>query len=462
MFNRFFKKKLPESFCIAPFLQIDLHEQGHVNACCKAKDILGYWSKSKISEIWNDQPIQKLREQFLNGERPKGCRSCWDMESKGKPSRRIEYNSKSLEQMKAIETEFNKKKTNALVRPLKLTNLDIGFGAQCNLKCRMCGPSASSSWLGAALKNKEVYKYYVEMGELSPSVQEVNYKDFLNENLFIDFCQNIAPNVEDLMISGGEPLMSKHHFRLFSEMIPEEKLGKMKVSLTTNAQTTQFQGKSLLPYWKKLKYFVYRISFDNVGERFGYIRSGGDLEKIQISLNEVRSHFPLQEGRLKIVFTVALSLYNIEDIPAITRFVIRNGAFLHINWVNFPQFLSVDGLPTAKALEVAEQLRDFKTRLSKLLEWGESPLWAVPLRVDLEYPKHANFLRENGIDPEAASYRDRAQLRIEQLLTEIISSLEKPHRPKRLSGDFKKHIVLMDQLNQTDFSKVYPSLHSYL
>lgn len=440
---------------------MDLNEQGHVNACCKAKDVLGFWSKEKISSIWNNEPIKNLRSAFLNGSKPRGCKSCWEEESRGLQSRRQDYNTKFKSDVDQIYKDFSvNKDEHLLLRPLQFQGLDIGFSAQCTLKCRMCGPSASSSWLSKALENKDVYKYYAELGELNPRVLETNFKDFLTDELFDDFCEKVAPKVSDLMINGGEPLASRHHYLFFSRM-KEEDLARLKVSLTTNAQTTSFKEDSLVQYWTKLRIFNYRVSIDHVGDKYSYIRGHASLEKLQRSVQAVREGFLHDPGKLRIIFTTALSLYNITDLPSIIKFSITQGATHHFNWVHFPSFLSIVQTPLPLAKSIIEQLKQFLQQLENLPEWQQHPLWSSNFNLD----KESNFLKSTlAADgwAEPQTYKDYAIFRIQIQINEIVTFLEKNCDAECLSESFKHHIAMMDKLFQTDFKKIYPEYLPYI
>lgn len=459
-----FKKKLPDHFCIAPFVQMDLHEQGRVNACCKAKDKLGDWSDKKISEIWNDQPMQRLRKQFFSGEKPRGCSTCWLEEEKGLVSRRLNYNETLSDEVKKIEDELHSKGKVSSERPLRFRSLDVGFGAQCSLRCRMCGPSSSSKWLSTAMGNKDVYRYFADIGELNPQVVDTGFKDFLTESLFKDFCKNVVPNVGDLMISGGEPLNSENHFRMFHEELTDSQLRSMKVTLTTNAQSTAFKGVSLIPRWINLKRFVYRISIDGGENTYSYVRSGGDYQKVIESARLVRKAFPYEEGRLQMVSAIAVSLYNITRLGELIDFAVREGTFLHFNWVHYPRFLSIQNLPTDLVQESTYKLESKLKDISKDSYWAQNPLWRQPLRFDYDFEIYkVNFRRMTGSTPsETISYGRYAKERFREQIEQVLVALRGVNDKEKLPDEFQGHIRLLDSVNDTDFLSVFSEFKPYL
>ena len=108
-------------------------------------------SDGKIDELYNGKEFQELRQAFRDGKQPVECYTCWNMESAG---------NVSLRQMvfKRVKDNFNIKLQNyePYLIDLKLNNV-------CNLKCRMCGPSASSMIMkemeseGVVFKDKDYW-----------------------------------------------------------------------------------------------------------------------------------------------------------------------------------------------------------------------------------------------------------------------------------------------------------------
>src|ERR1017187_7489950 len=133
-------------FCAAPFTSLVINPNGSAAPCCKYnlfnsdKDIQKENIRTKnIQELFDQPAIETLRQQFLNGEQPKGCSVCWDEEAVG---------TKSLRQMKIDENPN-------ISDSLYIRNLDFKFSTLCNLKFRICGPYCSSHWLKESEETNE-------------------------------------------------------------------------------------------------------------------------------------------------------------------------------------------------------------------------------------------------------------------------------------------------------------------
>ena len=54
-------------FCVAPWLNLDIRQDGEVKPCCVSEYTMGDIKEKSLFDVWNDEPIRKLRESFLYG-----------------------------------------------------------------------------------------------------------------------------------------------------------------------------------------------------------------------------------------------------------------------------------------------------------------------------------------------------------------------------------------------------------
>ena len=68
--------KLPDNFCSVAWLQIHSEPDGDVSPCCyyDLQKPMGNWGKQELINIYNSDNWNQLRKEFLNGERPSGCK----------------------------------------------------------------------------------------------------------------------------------------------------------------------------------------------------------------------------------------------------------------------------------------------------------------------------------------------------------------------------------------------------
>ena len=79
-------------FCVAPWLNLDIRQDGEVKPCCVSEYTMGDIKEKSLPDIWNDEKIRKLRESFLSGTKPKSCEVCWVNEASNKSSLRQDLN----------------------------------------------------------------------------------------------------------------------------------------------------------------------------------------------------------------------------------------------------------------------------------------------------------------------------------------------------------------------------------
>ena len=83
---------MSDTFCVLPFTHLSTRPDGAITPCCRSRDTLGNIKDMTFEEAWNSERQQKLRTQLLNGERPKYCFQCFDMEDQGSISMRQSMN----------------------------------------------------------------------------------------------------------------------------------------------------------------------------------------------------------------------------------------------------------------------------------------------------------------------------------------------------------------------------------
>ena len=62
-------------FCVAPWLNLDIRQDGEVKPCCVSEYTMGDIKEKSLFDVWNDEPIRKLREAFSKWDKTKVLRS---------------------------------------------------------------------------------------------------------------------------------------------------------------------------------------------------------------------------------------------------------------------------------------------------------------------------------------------------------------------------------------------------
>ena len=79
----------PDTFCVMPWLYLQLFSHGNVKPCCKFARFLIKDSapmsvyKQPLQEIWNSADVRSIRRSMVRGERVSGCAGCYQEEEAG-------------------------------------------------------------------------------------------------------------------------------------------------------------------------------------------------------------------------------------------------------------------------------------------------------------------------------------------------------------------------------------------
>jgi organic radical activating enzyme len=218
------------------------------------------------------------RAQMQRGERPAGCEYCWKIEDMGRDavSDRV-YKSKIydiVELQHAFDTPAN--------RDVNLKTLEIAFDRTCQFACSYCNPAFSSTWVRDINRNgpytalvsdgrnhfthehsgSQLFRY----GEENPYV-----------NAFFEWWESdLHKTLQELRITGGEPLMSGETWRLLDWFRSNK--GKSKTRLAINSNLgAEVDIDRLLDSIQGLEVDIY-TSNEADKEQAEYIRDGLDFD----------------------------------------------------------------------------------------------------------------------------------------------------------------------------------------
>ena len=235
----------------------------------------------KNPKLLHNTPQKKQdRAKMIAGERPKGCEYCWKIEDMGRDaiSDRV-YKSKLYQQQDLVQAS----KT-AITEDVNLKTLEIAFDRTCNFACTYCNPAFSSTWV-RDIKQKGPYKNLISDGRNHFTHQHKGaqlYKDKETnpyvEAFFKWWETDLHKTLEELRITGGEPMMSPSLWRLLDWF--ETQKGKVNPNLRLAINSNLVPKKELFAkFLDKVKHVpnlhIY-TSNESTYEQSNYIRDGMD------------------------------------------------------------------------------------------------------------------------------------------------------------------------------------------
>jgi radical SAM protein with 4Fe4S-binding SPASM domain len=302
------KEKIPvsETICVVPWMHLNFEPSGRVMPCCLTSTYnydAGDLNTQTVDEIWNSDNQKALRKEMLEGKKPQICHKCFDKEPITGESGRIHHNREFPHVLESIP---NITKEDGTCTEIKLRYWDFRFSNLCNYKCRSCGPRYSSAWVPDAKKMQ--WKMELEKVTNIDGVEEKNNYDFLEEQVHV---------VEKIYFAGGEPLLMPEHWQTL-ELLVKHKRFDVRLSYNTNCSTLQYQGQSVLDYWKQWNFGKLEVwpSIDEIGARAELIRSGTVWNKVENNLKELikLDNIILRPG-------ITAGAFNVFRLPEIVEYL---------------------------------------------------------------------------------------------------------------------------------------------
>jgi len=338
-------------WCVDPFIQMAHTADGYYRVCCVGEvDRATGPTTLQMSplEYWNSAEAKQLRSDMLSGEfsdvTKRSCAQCIANENSGIVSRRVNENQRygDREKIKAnvqkhidgIDYEYS---------DLEYVNFKV-LGNICNLKCLMCGPTASSK---IAAENK---KYFNLEGavELQPFTAQ-------SRNNYFDELEKIIENIDSFNLVGGENIIHPNFPELFERFKRKSNLKDFELTIITNATDVP---DCILEDAHLFKKMTILVSIDGVHERGSYVRSGLDWNKFDKNIKTYIEH-----SDINLHCIPAISMLNIGYIHEIRDYLESIGATYDMSWNNL-----VTHPKTLRAINLPKEIKDQYIKQTGILD----------------------------------------------------------------------------------------------
>lgn len=336
--------KIPQGFCILPFLHMEVQIDGGVYNCCHSnhQQKLGNLHQETLQDIWEGKKWREVQNEFINGD-PKQlahCSDCFYFEELGLESWRQGENANWEHHIsEALQGKIKTPKSIAL----RISNL-------CNFSCRMCKPATSTGWFSDALFLNPKGKYQ--------RVESTPEGTSLLEQLdpFID-------KLEHLSFIGGEPLMEKDHYLILEALLKRNP--NIEISYDTNLSFLGLGKWDVLELWRGFRKINLSGSIDGFGPQGEYIRKGLEWKTFLNHWNKVRGEVP----NAQMMMTFTLSIYNmlhvldfIDEVIRLEMFSGQDPYHLMLSLVEEPHWQSLQALPLEAKKIVTERYQNYQHR----------------------------------------------------------------------------------------------------
>ena len=284
-------------YCAAPWRGLHINVRGDVKTCCAGNpNILGNLNSQSIEQILDGAKLKEIRESLRQGIPHKQyCSGCIQRERQGGDSERSWHNT--------VNESFDYANAGANYQFPAI--IDVRWNTTCNLSCNYCGATDSSKWasLQKISVSSDTRHYYTEV---------------------CDFIEKHYDQIKEVAMVGGEPLLLPENEHLL-DVIPSDCI----VTLITNL-SNPLENNRIFKKLSQRQRVGWSISFDNIGDRFEYVRYGASWELMLHNLDLVQDLMK-NNGHWGGIHAV-YNLYNATRLCEFKTFAQDRG--LVIRWQN--------------------------------------------------------------------------------------------------------------------------------
>jgi organic radical activating enzyme len=372
------------------------------------------------------------RRMMIAGERPAGCEYCWKIEDMGRDAVSDRVYKSRIYPIEALHEAF----TTPVDQDINLRTLEIAFDRTCQFACSYCNPAFSSTWVNDIRRNG-AYTGLVSDGRNHFTHEHSGAQLFgIRETnpyveAFFEWWENdLHRTLQELRITGGEPLMSHYTWKLIDWFKTNQ--GKSSTRLAINSNLgTDIDIDRLLASVNGMAIDLY-TSNESVGSQAEYIRDGLVWDDWANNVERL-----LDSGQFRGIHVMAtinaLCLSTLDQLlECIMNWKLEYGKdaiSFTLNILRFPSFQSPLVLPDAQRTVYRQ----------RLITW-------------LEHWVDSEFIQEHEVNHT-------------QRLIDYLDVVKTPHseafdRPQLLN-DFRQFYTQYDQRRGKNFCETFPELKEW-
>lgn len=289
------------SFCAAKWTQVTIHLQmGHTHSCHHPGTHLIPLSelKNNPSALHNTNFKKSLRKMMLEGQRPKECQYCWNIEDLPGDNRSDRHYKSATDWSSLHIDDIINAPWDANINP---KYVEISFNSTCNFKCSYCAPHISTKWM-EEIKQHGSYPTSARHNNLEwikkcnkmpiPTREHNPYAE-----AFWKWWPDLYKDLHTFRITGGEPLMTKDLFRVLDYII-ENPNPNLYLEINSNLGVPKklldrfVEKVSIITSKKLIKNVIIYTSAEAWKERASYIRHGMIFEEFWDNVHTVLKELP--------------------------------------------------------------------------------------------------------------------------------------------------------------------------
>jgi organic radical activating enzyme len=430
-------------FCLAKWYHVSMHLHTGTNHSCyhPAPHRVSLDEINKNPSALHNSEYKKLqRKAMLEGERPKECSYCWDIEDLPGEQISDRYLRSSEPWASHLLDETSKIDWQANVYP---RYLEVNFGYECQFKCSYCASTVSSSWHSEIkregdypLENPTNKKQYgiTQITRVNEFWQREEGNPYIEA--FWKWFPEAYPHLHTLRITGGEPLLSSNVFKVL-DWIDQHPRPDIAFAINSNMGIPKRNLNKFIDYCKKLKaenkvgHLSLFTSIDTWGPQAEWIRNGLELKTWESNVRQYLDQVPGSSIGIMITFCF-LSLPNFNLL--LDKILELRKDYPNRLWFDTPYLLEPPHLSSLIADDI---------QISKIND-------------TLAYMK--SLVRDNN----PLFFNDQEYRKLERVVRWIEHNRYQGDELNINRRDFVRFVKEHDKRRGTDFLKAFPELEYFI
>jgi len=383
----------------------------------------------------HNTPTKKLdRAMMQAGNRPAGCEYCWKIEDMGVDAISDRVYKSKIYPLESLNEAYNTPSQ----EDVNLRTLEIAFDRTCQFACSYCNPAFSSTWVNDIRRNG-AYESLVSDGRNhfththdSAQLYRFGETNPYTEAFFEWWETDLHRTLQELRITGGEPLMSGETWKLIDWFKDNKGRSNTRLAINSNLGMDSIKLQEFIAKVEDIPHLEIYTSMEAIDGQAEYIRDGLDYSQWMHNVQELLEHDSIKA--LHCMCTInALCLNSLDmlldQLVKLKQVYGRERVSFTLNILRFPSFQSPLVLPKHLLLY-------YRNRLI---------MWTL---------KH-----------QEQEYMHEHELNHLARLVEYLEHVKTPHSDTfempKLHNDFKQFHQQYDQRRGKNFAETFPVLKDW-
>jgi hypothetical protein len=367
---------LSSSFCAAKWYNATIWLGSGQTTSCHHPPAHHVTQKEVIinpAALHNTKQKRDDRAKMLAGERPAGCEYCWKIEDMGRDAVSDRVYKSKIYPIAALQEAYD----TPVHHDVNLRTLEIAFDRTCQFACSYCNPAFSSTWVNDIRKNGPYLKLESDgRNHFTHEHDSAQLYKFGQDNPYINgffewWESDLHRTLQELRITGGEPLMSGYTWKLIDWFKQNQGKSTTRLAINSNLGFDSEKLGEFIEAIRALPHVELYTSMEATGTQAEYIRDGLDYAQWLANMHELLSSNTVKAVHVMCTIN-ALCLTTLpellDQLLELKRTYGRERVNFTLNILRFPSFQSALVLPD----ELRNQFRD--DLITWLADHGNDPL----------------------------------------------------------------------------------------